>query len=261
MIYAVAIQQHDGLDEFRCAARRLLAAGVAPADIGWSNESKGSLFGEPLPIDEKTVTVPRAFVALSDAVSCHRDEQRWPLLYEALWRIDRGERVLMQQASDLLVHRLNRMAASVRRDQHRMTAFVRFRKVPSSDGEHFIAWYEPQHFILRRTSSFFVDRFTNMLFSILTPDLTLHWNRSDEQFGPGLRRQDAASEDAVENWWRRYYAAVFNPARMNARLMQQHMPKRFWRDLPEAKTILELIDGAAERTDRMIRSSYSADNC
>ena len=32
----------------------------------------------------------------------------------------------MDQPADTLVHRLQRMAASVRRDQHRMTAFVRF---------------------------------------------------------------------------------------------------------------------------------------
>jgi probable DNA metabolism protein len=253
MMYTAAIQQHDGLDEFRSAARKLLAAQIAPSDVTWGSDTKGSLFHDFLPDGEKIASVPRAFAALAEAVSCHRDEQRWSLLYEALWRIDRGERALIQQASDPLVHRLNRMAASVRRDQHRMTAFVRFKMVPNVDSEHFIAWYEPQHFILRRTSSFFVDRFANMLFSILTPDLTLHWNRSIEHFGPGLSRQHAASEDAVEDWWQRYYAAVFNPARANPNLMRHHMPKRFWRDLPEAKIISELLGSAEGRTDRMIR--------
>ena len=254
MIYAIAIQQPDDLDEFRQAARKLLAAEVAPANVSWSDGLTGSLFADQPPSGERIMSVPRSFATLAGTVICHRDDHRWSLLYEALWRIDRGERALMEQPSDPLMHRLRLMATSVKHDQHRMTAFVRFRMVPDPDGDHFIAWYEPRHRILRRASSFFIDRFTNMRFSILTPDLTLHWDRNVERFAPGLSRTNAASEDAVENWWRRYYAAIFNPARVNARLMQRHMPKRFWHDLPEAKLLQELIEEAGGRTDRMIRS-------
>jgi len=92
-----------------------------------------------------------------------------------------------------------------------------------------------------------------MRFSILTPDLTLHWDRHGERFTPGLRRQDAPSEDAIEAWWRDYYAAIFNPARVNPRLMHSHMPKQFWRDLPETRSIPDLIKTARARTERMIR--------
>ena len=253
MTYAVAIQRPDDLDEFRDAARRLLASGVAPADVAWSSGQAGSLFQQSPPNGEKITPVPRAFVELSSAVICHRDEQSWPLLYQALWRLDRGERALMQQVSDPLMHRLHRMAAAVRHDQHRMTAFVRFRMLQDAEGDRYVAWYEPRHRILRRTATFFIDRFSNMRFSILTPDLTLHWDRHAERFAPGLRREDASSEDKVEDWWRRYYGAVFNPARPNASLMQRHMPKHFWRDLPEATIIAQLIDEAGARTDRMIQ--------
>jgi probable DNA metabolism protein len=93
-----------------------------------------------------------------------------------------------------------------------------------------------------------------MRFSILTPDLTLHWDGQTEQFTAGLRREDALSEDAVEIWWTRYYAAIFNPARINTRLMKSHIPARYWRDLPEAATIRALIAEAGTRTDRMIQT-------
>jgi hypothetical protein len=43
MIYSIAIREPDDLDEFRGVARRLLAAGVAPADVAWSSGA-GSLF-------------------------------------------------------------------------------------------------------------------------------------------------------------------------------------------------------------------------
>ena len=247
----VALLEPDSLTEFRSIARKLLSAGVPPAGIAWGTDN---LFGDTLPAEEKIIAVPRAFADLAGAVICHRDEARLPLLYEALWRIDQGDRTFMDRPSDPLRYRLHRMEAAVRRDRHRMTAFVRFRAVPGVDGDTFVAWYEPRHRVLRRTASFFTDRFTNMRFSILTPDLTLHWDGKGERFGPGLRREDAASDDAVEEWWRRYYSAIFNPARLNAGLMASHMPRHFWRDLPEARTIRDLIEQAGVRTDRMIQT-------
>jgi probable DNA metabolism protein len=253
MTYAVSLERPDDLAEFRDAACKLLAAGIAPHDVIWDSEQTPTLFNEPLPTNQKTVSVPRAFADLAQTIICHRNEQRYGLLYQALWRLDQGERSLMQHAADPLLHQLRRMEAAVRHDQHRMTAFLRFREITAPEGTRFIAWYEPQHRILRRAAAFFIDRFTTMRFSILTPDLTLHWNTQEAQFSPGLRPQDAASGDAVEDWWRRYYAAIFNPARINARLMQSHMPKRFWGNLPEAKIIQELIEQAAARTDRMIQ--------
>jgi DNA polymerase len=255
MTCAVNLDHPDDISEFRSAARRLLAAGVDPANVVWSSGPTGSLFADPLPVDEKIIAVPRAFADLAAAVICHRDQQRLALLYQALWRIDRGEHCLMQQVADPLVHRLQRLATSVGRDQHRMTAFLRFRKIAAPPDDIYIAWYEPQHLILRRTASFFIDRFTNMRFSILTADLTLHWDRLEATYAPGMKRSDAPADDAVEDQWRRYYAATFNPARINTRLMKSHMPKQFWRDLPEAGTIPDLIAHADSRTQRMIETT------
>ena len=255
MKHTAAIVQPDDVDAFRRVAKRLLAAQVKPADIIWTDEAANWLFGGSLPNDEKTMTVPRSFLDLATLVACHRDEARWHLLYTALWRIDRGEHAVMERATDPLIHKLLQMAASVRHDQHRMTAFVRFRSVANSGEDHFVAWYQPCHQILRGTASFFINRFANMRFSIVTPDLSLHWDTHAERYSSGLRREHMSSDDAVEEWWRGYYAATFNPARTNARLMQRHMPKRFWRDLPEAKAIAALVDEAGARTERMIQSS------
>lgn len=254
----IAIPQVDDLEAFRTAARKLLSAGISPADVIFTSDMTSNLFSQPLPAGEKIISVTRDFATLAGAVACHRDEHRWSLLYQALWRIDQGERNLIHQMSDPLVHRLSRMAAAIRRDQHRMTAFVRFRMAQGPDGDLFIAWYEPQHRIVRRSAPFFIDRFANMHFSILTPDVTLHWDRTAVSYAPGLSRKDAASPDAVEAWWCQYYTSIFNPARVNPGLMRSHMPKHFWRNLPEAKTILDLIAEAGSRTDRMIQSPPQA---
>jgi hypothetical protein len=42
------------------------------------------------------------------------------------------------------------MAKAVRRDLHKMHAFVRFRRVETPGGERFVAWFEPDHHIVER---------------------------------------------------------------------------------------------------------------
>jgi probable DNA metabolism protein len=252
MMYSIAIEPPDDLGAFRSAARKLLARRIKPADVAWSDRPDAALFGD-VPADaQRIAVVPRAFVSLAEAVACHRDALRWALLYQLLWRLTGGERALMDQPADALVHRLQRMAATVRRDEHRMTAFVRFRILEDDDGPCSVAWYEPQHRILRRVTPFFIDRFASLRFSILTPDLSVHWDRRTVRFELGLSRSAAPPADNVEEWWKRYYCATFNPARVNPKLLSSHMPKRFRRDLPEADRIRDLLSNAGKRTDGMI---------
>jgi uracil-DNA glycosylase len=164
----------------------------------------------------------------------------------------RGERHLLADAADPLIRRLNRMAKSVRRDLHKMTAFVRFRLVRDEDGDRYIAWFEPEHHVLRRAADFFRDRFAAMRWSILTPKGSLHWDGAQLAFGAAVGRAQAPQGDALEAWWRAYYRATFNPARVNPRLMQAEMPRRYWRNLPEASLIPGLLEDAERRTDRML---------
>jgi hypothetical protein len=58
------------------------------------------------------------------------------------------------------------------------------------------------------------------------------------------RSRRRAAQDAQEEMWRTYYASIFNPARLNPAMMKQEMPKRYWRNLPEAALIPELIEKA-----------------
>jgi DNA polymerase len=258
MIYTVVIADPGDLASFRNAARKLLAARIDPVNVVWTEQAGATLF-PGLPPDAETIaSVPRAFVELAEAIACHRDAERWSLLYQLLWRITAGERTLMAREADPLMHRLRRMAAAVRHDQHRMTAFVRFRVLDDDDGPCSVAWYEPAHNILRRTSPFFIDRFASLRFSIITPNLTLHWDRRSARFEAGLGRASVPPADAMEDWWKRYYRATFNPARANPRLLQSHIPKRFWRGLPEAQSIPDLLTEANARTQRMIAGTHSS---
>src|SRR4051812_32237207 len=131
----------------------------------------------------------------------HRDPERYALLYALIWRVLRGERGLPEVASDPLVHRLNRMRRAVRRDIHKMHAFVRFRRTNESGAERFVAWFEPDHFILEAAAPFFVERFRALAWSILTPVGSAHWDRERLVFGPPARPEDAPRDDPFEAGW------------------------------------------------------------
>jgi DNA polymerase len=59
----------------------------------------------------------------------------------------------------------------------------------------------------------------------------------------------------LEETWRRYYASIFNPARLKVTAMQNEMPKKYWRNLPEASLIKPLIEGAGRIASAMIANA------
>lgn len=183
---------------------------------------------------------------------CHRESERYALLYALVWRLLHGERHLIEIASDPLVFRLERMAKSVRRDLDKMHAFVRFRRIDADRDERFVAWFEPDYFILEATAGFFVERFRALNWSILTPIGAIHWDRKNLRFGPPARRQDAPFSDPFEAGWQGYYESTFNPARLNLAVTRGHMAKKYWKNLPETAAIPELVRTAPSRVREMI---------
>src|SRR5690606_3140435 len=123
----------------------------------------------------ETLNVPKAFIALAETVICHCTPARFDALYRVLLRL-RTEPHLMRIASDPDVMRISAMEKSVRRDIHKMRAFVRFRRLDLPEGERYVAWFEPEHFIVERNADFFVRRFTGMRWTILTPHRSVMWD-------------------------------------------------------------------------------------
>jgi DNA polymerase len=140
------------------------------------------------------------------------------------------------------------MEKSVRRCQHKMKAFVRFRRIesaaPEAKQETYVAWFEPQHHIVEATAPFFTRRFTGMRWSIVTPGRSAHWDGTSLRFAAGASARDCPNSDALETYWRVYYANIFNPARLKLDAMRAEMPVRYWRNLPESRLIPELVSGA-----------------
>ncbi len=253
---SVRLDAEDDFEGWRSAARALAGAGVPASEIAWRVGEAGDLFAAeapPLPA-AAPFPVPRAFLELAEVAICHSDLERFALLYALLLRIRENPRAI-DDAADPLLRRIEAMAKAVRRDVHKMHAFVRFREVEAAGAERFVAWFEPEHHIVRRAAPFFARRFANMDWSILTPELSAHFDGGTLGFGPGAARSDAPGGDPVEAVWKTYYASIFNPARLKIGAMTKEMPRKYWKNMPETALVGELIAGAQAREAGMVAKS------
>ena len=298
----VTLRGPTDLDGFRQAARSLLARRVPPGQVSW--HAAGALVEDLFSAqdamdpaahakafsDAPAVKVPAEFMALCESVILHRDPNRFGLLYALFWRLAH-EPGLRHDPLDADRVKAAHMAQAVRRDLHKMKAFVRFRSVQDErfrthpqDGPLHVAWFEPAHHIVEAVAPFFVRRFAQMRWAILTPACSVEWDcisapgpgnmpllarlggraaappvqprpggmKGQLRFGPGANKSDAPPADAGEQLWLTYYRHTFNPARLKLKAMQKEMPRKYWRNLPEAELIAPLAALANERTARMI---------
>lgn len=257
------LADEDDFDGWRDAARRFALADISPADIVWQvGDIPGDLFAAdadaPMDAPEGAFSVSRDFVTLAKSAICHSDPERFALLYTLLLQL-RARPGSMGDRADPLLRRIEDMAKAVRRDIHKMRAFVRFREIAASaDAEpRFVAWFEPGHHIVRTNAGFFVRRFASMHWSILTPELSIHWDGERLTEGPGATQADAPQGDPLEEMWCTYYASIFNPARVKIGAMTKEMPRKYWKNMPETALIPALIAGAQARELKMVEASRS----
>ncbi len=260
----VVLARPGDFAEWRGAARGLLAGGVAPEDVSWRGADEGaSLFGDDTPPASRggAVSLPRELLGMADRVICHRDPAVPARLYRIVWRALR-DRQLLARRTDPDVDWLSKTDKAIRRDIHKMHAFVRFRWLGEDDAgrESFAAWFEPDHYILRLTAPFFQRRFYGMDWAIVTPDARAIWHNEALTYGSGGAKDEVPDADVVEDQWRTYYGAIFNPARVKIDAMRAEMPKKYWKNLPEAQDIAPLLAGAGARVERMRQTAVSLAN-
>lgn len=293
----------DGTDfaHWRRLARWLWAQQVPPQLVEWQTEAAHGqhpdLFTptpqvtpcEDLPpAQQRPLTVPRWWPELAEHALLHHSPERFALLYRLLWRMQHTPSVRHDPLDADRVH-LQYLCKAVRREVHQMHAFVRFRPVALADAPHdgsgplHVAWFEPQHHIVHAVAPFFVGRFSNMRWAILTPLACLRWwpqapsvaaladhGIAPQQalqplagrpgvlsWGPGARADAAPPADAGEALWLTYYAHIFNPARLKVSTMCREMPRHYWAHLPEAQLITPLVQAAQARSAAMLASAPS----
>lgn len=244
---------------WREQARAFLASGVAPDQIMWGDHtSEPDLFGGNQTLQPgASSSVPRSFIAMAETVAWHSDPERFARLYGFLWRLKNAPQ-LMTDRGDADLSRLRQMEKNVRRCQHKMKAFVRFREIGAPDAARrsFAAWFEPTHHTVEPTADFFVRRFADMDWRILTPDVSAIFEDGSLSFQKGHIKPDLP-EDAGEQLWITYFRNIFNPARLMVKAMQSEMPKKYWKNMPEAASIPEMIATAPARARAMAEAAPS----
>jgi DNA polymerase len=266
------------------ALGQLVRAGAMPDEVHWQVgplPAQNDLFGaqaghdtgmplicsEPDPTDahwpvnssnpnDKAPSWPDGFEALADAALLNDAPERFTLLHRLAVRLH-ADRRAWQDTLDADRIALERMARQVRREIHKMHAFVRFKPVQDEEGEQHVAWFEPAHHVVHAAAPFFARRFASMRWAIFTPRGCVAWDRQSLRFAPGATRAaaPALALDDGDALWLTYYRSIFNPARVKVAAMHREMPVRYWKNLPEAAAIPMLLSQAPQRAATMVAES------
>ena len=241
-------------DEWRSAARDLLAHKVAPSAVQWiSHKDDGDLFsdgaetGAPqaLKHGSPTVRISRKLMDMLQTAACCRVSNRWAFLYLVMWRWHQGEKDVLS-AADQDGAKLHGMVKAVKREEHDMHAYIRFRERREEAGPpRFVAWFEPSHDVLPQVARHFAARMGRVTWMIATPEASVMWDGATLHSTGPLMRGPEDIDDAGEALWLTYYRSIFNPARLNADLMHGHIPSRFWKNLPEGAVVPGMVSQAA----------------
>ncbi len=247
----------ESFAEWREAARELLAFDIAPHAVKWlAQDGGGDLFsGAPaapaafdaidLAHPQPVLHLPRRLMDMLQSAACCRVPDRWAFLYRVVWRWQHGEQEVLS-AADQDGGRLHAMVKAVHREEHDMHAYIRFRERPEAAGApRFVAWFEPAHDVLPQVAQHFVSRMGRISWMIATPDASVLWDGATLHNTGPLMDSAADLEDAGEALWLTYYRSIFNPARLNEKLLQSHIPSRFWKHLPEGAAVPEMVSRAA----------------
>ncbi|HYO25865.1 MAG TPA: UdgX family uracil-DNA binding protein, partial [Lacipirellulaceae bacterium] len=133
-----------------------------------------------------------------------------------------------------------------------------FRRIETDEGERYVAWHRPDHRVLGIVAPFFARRFTDMHWTIMTPQESATWVGTRLAFGPGVPASEAPGADDLDEMWRTYYRSIFNPARIKLQAMRREMPVRYWATLPETQILPEMLAEAPQRLAEMLRHAGPA---
>jgi len=205
---------------FREEARALLAHQVPPEAVHWhtAEAQNNDQFSDPTAaLDNRARSIPKAasaivpasFLRLCEVVVLHNDPGRFALLYRLLWRLVHEPGLRNNPIDPDMLH-AHQMGQSVRRDLHKMKAFLRFRPVHDGGSEPIqLAWFEPTHHIVEAVGPWFAKRTAAMRWAIMTPDRSVEYDGRQLHFAPGLPRAQAPPPEADDDAWRACYYNVF----------------------------------------------------
>ena len=149
------------------------------------------LFGDAAAATRRPSRLPKRVGELIELVVCHRDPERYALLYRLVWRILHGERALLDVAERSAGASARPDGAPIRRDLHKMHAFVRFRRVDGEDANASSPGSSPSTSSWRRRRRSSSTASARLDWTILTPIGSMRWDRERLDLRPARAAADA----------------------------------------------------------------------
>lgn len=197
--------------EWRGHARAMLSQNLKPQQIIWSEAKENDWFLQDVPVVRPGFVLKIAQSELSsfELAALNRASEKWNCLYSVLWKqLNVNPRVL-EDETDADVRKFNLLTKEVKRDIHKMEAFVRFEKQEVQGEGVYYAWYEPDHLILAHAAQFFKRRFGGQKWLIETPDGSAAWDLKKLHIkNDVILKRSIATSDEWEQKWVSYYASV-----------------------------------------------------
>jgi probable DNA metabolism protein len=152
-----------------------------------------------------------------------------------------AEQNIEEDYSNKYVMRISELVKMMRREKHRMEAFIRFKKL--QDG-NFYAAIEPDFNVLPLLIKHFRNRYADQKWIIYdlkrcyglyydlhdTQYISLEFSTSHQNHSVYIYNEE---ENLYQDLWRNYFKSANIPARKNTKLHLRHVPKRYWKHLTE----------------------------
>jgi uracil-DNA glycosylase len=233
---------------WRDQARQLFMQAIPPHAAAWEDPGQDQLFGNAAPANGPIVRpaprIPPPLLEALQVAAQYRVVGRWSLLYRVLWRVAHGEREAML-AGDRDGSELQKRIKAVHREGHHLHAFVRFHPLRGRGGLDYVATHEPAHDVLASASLHFAERLGRQRWMIVSSRDAVWFDGEELHYRQPCPADWAALAASVEEHddplWQTYYTSIYNPARLNPKVMQGHMPLRFWAGLSEGRLIPMLL--------------------
>ncbi|MFD0797557.1 TIGR03915 family putative DNA repair protein [Maribacter chungangensis] len=168
-----------------------------------------------------------------------------PLLYCYIRKLMGCKADRSTDFSDDCMLKIDQLAHKVGREKHRIEAFVRFQLTKD---EVYFAQIEPDYDVLPLLSKHFRSRYADQQWIIYDAKRKygLYYDLQgvelikldlEENFANSINRSSAmkTEEYDYQDLWNTYFQSTNIKSRINKKLHEQHVPKRYWKYLSEKK--------------------------
>ncbi|MEJ7827270.1 MAG: TIGR03915 family putative DNA repair protein [Segetibacter sp.] len=222
--------------------------------IAPQHESASSMFGPPRNTITDEVKAGRVWKGLLQKISAAALSQLYYTflseqkgiensLLQYVQYVFANNQTIEQNFAHPAVLTVIQTSKKVRREKHRMEAFVRFQLTKD---QLYYAICQPDYNVLPLIGKHFKDRYANqrwliydsrrkygIYYDLENVESVLLSFSGEANNGENIAAIFDDSEELYQQLWQQYFTSVNIAARKNTKLHIQHMPKRYWRYLPE----------------------------